>query len=788
MKRLLFCIFLPFSLSILHAQPSYLSGTIFEENNKVINYASITLFSKDSVFIVGALTEQDGSYLLKTDPGEYLLQVQALGFQKISQTINIPSYVIKKNFYLFSDTVALDEVVVVTKKPLIKREADRIIFEANSIAAGANDALDILKNVPGVIVSNDGIKILGQQGVKVLINEKDTKVNDNDLAALLKSYQAEQIDKIEVILAPPSKFDAEGSAGILNIKLKRAKIDYLSSTLNYAYSDDNYGVHELNANFIYNRNRINAALNLGGASGKTQYREQNREEHDRYDRKNLSKALNNTDAYNFRGNVDYRVTEALLVGALATYNKNKNNRNLDGESAFYPSNSFILDSLLLSENPGSKITDNYRGNIYSELKMDSLGKKINIDIDYIYSEYSSESQFESKSYRDNMQYIGGDYGFNNDNSREVNSFTTAVDFTLPYKNYTISFGAKISLSKTENIINYYNQPSLEDQNDDFRFDENIYALYADFSKDLTEKLSFKSGLRVEHTLTKGKNRFINNSLQNKEEYTRFFPTLYFGYKLNPEHQFNFSISSRISRPSFRNINPFVLYTGKYSTVSGKADLKPSYVYKINLGYTLKGNFTVDAFYSYKTDGFTQIQKMDADNLTLNTFWDNVLDVHTIGINNSCFFNKIKWLQLFFVHGLNYERSHSNSVYTISQRDILMYIAMLNSSVFLNNRKTFTCWLNASYNSTEKLATTDLQSMYNINLGCQYKTLDNNLKISMSLNNIIASHVKGNINSPDFKMYFDNKYNYSTVKLSLTYTIGAKLRGKRYQNTEIENRL
>ncbi len=781
------CLLFIFSFSAIYAQKSQLSGSIYGEDHEFINYASIALFSKDSVLITGTVTDQSGYYQLKVNQGEYLLQIQSVGFQKISQAIDIPPGAMKKNFYMRTDTVTLNEVVVIAKKPLVKRAADKIVFEANSVAAGANDAYDILKNVPGVVVSNDDIRILGQQGVKVLVNDKETKMSNHELKTLLKTYQAEQIDKIEVILTPPSKFDAEGSAGILNIKLKKAKTNYMSTTLNYAYSYENYSINDLNASFIYNKNRVNASMNLGGASGKTRYKEQNYQEYSTYNREGVSKVLNNTEAFNFRGNIEYQAYEDLFIGALANYNKNENNRVLNGESAFYPINRSYLDSILLSENPDSRTTDNYRGNMYAEIKMDSLGKKINIDLDYIYSEYRSETQFSSMSFDNDMQHIGGDYGFNNDNGMEVNSFTTSVDFTLPYKNYKINLGAKISLSKTKNRINYYNEPSLEAQSDDFRFDENIYALYADFSKDLTKKLSFRSGLRIEHTTTEGENILINSS-ENENNYTGIFPTLYLGYKPNLNHRFNFSISSRISRPGFRNINPFVLYTSKYTTVTGKADLKPAYTYKFNFGYTLKSNFSVDAFYSYKNNGFTQVQKMEEDNLTLNTFWDNVLDIHTTGINNSYFFNKIEWLQLFLIHGLNYEQSLSNSIYTIPKRNSLMYIAMINTSVFLNKKKTFTSWVNASYNSPERLATTDLKSTYNLSLGCQYKTLNNKLKIAMSLNHLLTSNVEGHINSPDFKMNFNNKYNYTTIKLALTYTIGANLRGKRYRSSEIEKRL
>ncbi len=765
--------------SNIHAQKSLLHGTIRDKNDQVIDYANVLILSNDSTFIKGTVVNPQGYYSISMAPGEYIIHIRAIGLEEIFRKIILTKQDLQQNFYMNMDNYALNEVVVTSKSPLVRREADKIIFDGSQIAPSSNDALDILKNVPGVIVTNDEVSILGQQGVKILINGREQKMSSKEFIILLKSYQAEQVDKIEVMTTPSSKFDAEGSAGILNIKLKKARIDYMSTTINYAYSYDNYHTNTANANFIYNKNRFNILLNAYGNLGKSRYKERNQEEYESYNRKSSSNSISKNKIYNLRGNVDYQIDPKATVGALAYYNKNNSKSNMDGESGFYSKAAFQLDSLLLSENPNDVTNESYRVGMYSDIKIDTLGKKVHFDLDYLHSTFQSEKRFSSKTYNPSMDHIGGNYGFNNDNNRNINAVTSSVDFILPYNKYTINWGAKFSHAKTKNQIDYYNQPLLEEQNDVFFFTENIYALYAEVSKTFSRKLTFKSGLRLEHTYTKG---------EKSEKYTRLFPTLYLGYKPHKYHQFNLSLSSRISRPSFRNINPFVLYTNKYSTVSGKPDLKPAYTYKLNLGYTLKGNFSIDGFYSYKTNGFTQVQRADPSDLTIHTFWDNVLDTHTMGINNSYFFNKLNWMQIFLIHGINYEKSKSSSLYTIPTRNSLSYIVMINTSFFLNKEKTLTGWLNGSYSTPENLATTDLQSTYNIDFGGQCSLLKNKLKIALSCNSILASNVKGNVNSTHFKMTFNNTYNYPTVKLAITYILGAKLSGKRYTNSEIQDRM
>lgn len=790
-KMLVFSV-LSLAFSQVYAQTGMLYGKITDKKGQIIEYANVLLLSNDSTFIEGTVVDGEGNYSIKIAPGKYLLHVRAMGFKDIFKKIDLPKEGLKLLFYMDTNIYVLNEIVVTSKSPLVKREADKIIFEASNIAPGSNDALDILKNMPGVVITNDEVKILGQKGVKILINDRELKMNTKEFLTLLKTYQAEQVDKIEVMTTPSSKFDAEGSAGILNIKLKKAKIDYISTVFNYAYNYDKYHINSASANFIYNKNRINISLNGYGTFGKSRYEETNQEEYDSYNRKSSSNSINNNQTYNLRGNIDYQINARATVGALAIYNKNNSNNKLNGKSGFYSKTEFKLDSLLLSENPYKSTNENYRIGIYSDIKVDTFGKKIHFDLDYLHTNHNSEKIFLSKTYDPFMNHIGGNYGFNNDNIQNINALTSSVDFILPFKGITLNLGAKISLAKTKNKIHYYNQPLLENQNDTFFFTENIYALYAEISKKFSHKLTFKSGLRVEHTYTLGLNKDMhtNSVKQNKssDTYTRLFPVLYLGYKLHEDHLLNFSLSSRISRPSFRNINPFVLYTNKYSTVSGKSDLKPAYTYKVNLGYTFKGNFSIDGFYSYKVNGFTQVQKADVSNLTIHTFWDNVLNIHTIGINNSYLFNKINWMQMFLIHGINYETSKSSSKYTISTRSSLSYIAMINTSFFFNKEKTCTGWLNVSFNSPERLATTDLRSRYNLDIGGQYGLLDNKLKVALSCNSIISSHVKGNVNSNNFKMSFDNIYNYPTVKLSITYILGAKLSGKRYSNSEIQDRM
>jgi hypothetical protein len=771
----------------IHAQDSYLYGNIFDEQQNVLEYVNVILLSQDSVIVQGGVTDSQGNYNLKIPAGKYILQARAIGFKKANLNIDIFPSRTEQNICMYADSISLKEVVITSKKKLIKREIDRIIFDVSAIATGSNNALDILGNVPGVIVTNNNVKILGQEGVKILINGKEQKMSMDNLLLYLKSYQADQIDKIEIISVPSAEYDAEGSAGIVNFKLKKSENDYYNIGLYYGYSYNELHTNEANLNLRYNRNKINASVTVNGLLGEEQYCEKNTEEYDRFNRNNISSARSESQIGTLRGNLDYKINNNVLIGILTTFNNNKGQRNLKGESGFHSKESH-LDSLLFSDNPRNTGTSLYRTYTYSDIKIDSLGKMLHIDVEYLRSMYSSDQSFLSKTYDSKLNLLNNsEYGFNNDNDRDVNSIISSLDFILPLKRADLKFGSKVSLTNTENKIQYYNNTQLEDQSDNFRFKENIFALYADYAKKLTSRLSFKSGLRLEYTNTRGYND-ENTAAPLKDTYARLFPTIYFGYVPNESNRFTFSVSSRISRPSFRNINPFVTYTSKYTTISGKSDLKPYYTYKLNSGYTFKGNLTIEMYYSYIDNIFAQIHTINPDKLITHIYWENILKRHSWGINNAYFFNKLSWLQAYLIHSISYDKSYSNSPNTFPERNSLLYFAMINSSLFFNKRQTFTGWLNASYTSPEKLATTDTRESYNLNLGLQYALLNNKLKISLSLNNIVSSHVRGVVNSNDFKMSFNNKYSYTTARLGITYIIGTKLSGKRFENSDIQNRL
>ena len=764
-----------------------LKGSVFNANKEIVDYANVILLSPDSTYLTGVTTSQDGSFMLNCLVGEYILQFQALGYKAISKRLDMKQSISNYDVTLEDKVMEVTEVVVTSKKPIIQRTADRIIFNAESVAPTSNNAYEVLKNVPGVIVDhNGGVQILGSKGVKVLINGKEQKLGGRELMFLLESYQADMVDKVEVLTAPPARFAAEGNAGVLNIKMKKITHNYLGGSVAFTNTTNKDNSSTLNANVLYSKDKIQASISAGGSLGASRYLEMNKVGNAIYNTDNSSEARSKSKSYNIRGNFDYTVNKNLDLGFLASYSKNNSDRDVIGNSSYYGLEDMVLDSLLHSVRPENSSKDAYQANIYVDSKLGNFGKTMHFDIDYLQSTVEKDLVFTSQTFDPTMMAIGDEFGFNNDNGYKAEVLSTSLDFALPFGDHKVTVGARASFAETNSKLSYYNHSVLDDQYNDFVFQERIYAMYLDYSKQLNEFFSFRAGVRFEHTHTIGSN--ANSSDEETEiSYPKLFPTLFFGYKPNDKNSFNLSVSGRVNRPGFRFVNPFDVYISKYAIVSGNPNIKPSYSYVGKLGYTWNNNLSIEALYIYDTDMVSQVSSYD--DLILNTKWDNAMDSREIMVQSSYFLNTPSWMQVFFIQGASYQKSFSNTQHTVDEAEGFYYIAMLNGSVFFDKEKKLVGSVNAYYKSPTITAVSKVKSSYNVGVGLRYNGIfKSKFDVTLNLDNILASNYRGDVNANNYSMSYDNKYSYMTFKFGVTYRFGAKLNGKRYTQSDIQRRL
>ena len=791
-KRVMVWMALASMATFLSAQTYRLSGCVQDENRQPVEVANVLLKqAKDSTYITGMLTDTQGCFSFDQPLGEYLLHITLIG----SEDLYVP-VVLQRNknvgeLTLKSSSALLDEVTVTAARPVIKRLVDRVVFDAhNTIASAGGSALDLLREVPGLQVGQNSIGIIGKGGIKVYINDRETKLSGDELIDYLRSYDASQILKVEVITTPPSKYDAAGNAGIINIRLKSRPKDYVGGTASASYSTgekDNYGYGGINLNL--SKGRVSSFLNGGTTQGNYETREKNYRYFPQNTWNSRADYTNYMNSFYLQGGVDVSLERDWTVGMQAIYNHSAPKPgNALSWTEVYDASTAVLDSLLYSNSDKDTSSDRLNLNFHTDKVWDDKGKKMTWDVDYLRDNRDENMGFLSKTLLpDGTEIPGTNFDYNYLQHRKVDVVSSALDFILPFEKYKITAGAKVSFTNTRNGINYDTSDPTLVQDDYFRYKEQIYALYADYSREFSERFSMQLGLRMEHTRTTGISEAKDT--EDKHDYTRLFPTVYLLYSPTDGHALNFSFSNRISRPSQNMVNPFPFYQNKYTYACGREDLKPSYTYNVELGYTLKNNFNVSAYYSYSDDVFFQVVDLDAETNVTSFLWENFMQTHAFGLNNSYTF-RTKWLQAYAQHGVSYRRTTSSAATTSPEEKGWAYDASLRNTFFFNEKKTLLATLSGSYSSRQYQGIYLMSPTYSISAGMLYRLLDNKLSLSLNVNNLFVSHSKLETMSNGLKIIADNQFAFTSFHIGVSYTFGGDIRskGQRNSNEDIQRRL
>ena len=791
-KRLTFLILIMCVAVSISAQSYQLSGCVQDENNQPVEVANILLKqAKDSTYLTGMLTDAQGCFTFTQPKGEYLLHITLIGCEDIYLPVSLQGNKNVGMLTLKSSSTFLNEVTVTAARPVIKRLVDRVVFDThNAIATAGGNALDLLREVPGLRVGQNSIDIIGKGGVKIYINDRETKLSGDELIDYLRSYDASQIQKVEVITTPPSKYDAAGNAGIINIRLKSRPKDYLGGTVSASYNageKENYGYGGVNLNI--SKGRVSSFINAGTTQGNYENREANR----RYFAQNTWDGRTDykkyMQSYYGQAGVDFALERNWTLGLQAVYNHNNpKDSKAVSITEVYDVATARLDSLLFSDSEEGTRADRVNLNFHTDKSWGDKGKKMTWDVDYLYDKRDSHMGFLSDTQTpDGVTIPGTNFDYSYLQNRKVDVFSSALDFTLPFEKYKVTAGAKVSFTNTRNRINYDTSDPTLVQDDYFHYKEQIYALYADYNRAFGKQFSMQLGLRMEHTRTTGISESENTT--DKHDYTRLFPTLYFLYSPNEQNALNLSLSNRISRPSQNMVNPFPFYQNKYTYARGKEDLKPSYTYNAELGYTFMNNLNISAFYSYSDDVFFQVVGLDPETNISSFLWDNFMETHSFGLNNSYTF-RTKWMQAYVQHGVNYSRTTSSAASTSAEEKGWAYNASLRNTFFLNPKKTFIGTLSGWFTSRQYSGVYLIKPTYGVSAGLLYRMLDNKLSLSLNVNNILISHSKLETVSNGVRMTTDNQFAFTGFRIGVSYTFGGDIRskGQRNSNSDIQNRL
>ncbi len=576
------------------------------------------LRAKDSATVKFTVLQKDGSYSFEQLSNEtYLVAVTSAGYQKSFS----PGFEISHEkqaiqvavIELTELTKSLTGVTVTASRPLIEQKIDRTIVNVDaSITNIGTSALEVLEKSPGVSVDRDGnISLKGKEGVLIMVDGRPTQLGGEDLANLLRNMSSNQLDQIEIMTNPPARYDAAGNSGIINIKTKKLITAGSNGSLTIGYTQGRYPKSNEGFNYNYRKNKINFFTNLSHnyhrSFGVLKFK--------RNIYNNTSNSLENIfdqradrnmegNSYSAKLGLDFFATKKTTYGIVFngnTRSMESNNLNLTHISTA----SKNLESITKATVNNNNTWNNISTNLYFRTLLDKNGRELTADLDFL--KYGSANElFMVNSYSD---ATGNDFKkadtLTGHLPQDIKVYSGRMDYIHPLKkNAKFEAGIKSSIVRTDNNAIYDSIQfgrTIRDHNrsNHFLYEENINAAYVNLSTPLSKKISAQFGLRLENTNAKGKQLTTGENFDRN--YTQLFPTAYFQYKLNEDHNLGANFGRRVRRPNYQSLNPFINFIDRYTFSQGNPNLKPSLSNNFEVSHTWKNKITTTLNYTTTKD-------------------------------------------------------------------------------------------------------------------------------------------------------------------------------------------
>jgi outer membrane receptor protein involved in Fe transport len=585
-----------------------ISGKVIDSlSNKPLDYATISLFPLGSTTpLTGSLTDDKGSFKLNEVPaGRYRLSINYIGYptKNIQPVITTPAKPDNNigNIAFSSGSKTLNEVVVVGEQALIENKIDKLVFNAEKdVTSAGGNASDVLQKVPMLSLDiNGNVSLRGNQNVRILINGKPSGAMASSAADILKSMPADQIKSVEVITSPSAKYDAEGTAGIINIITKKKNISGVSGSVSGgAGTRQNNG----NVNLNVNKNRLSVATNLGANYGWPNSTTSS-----------FSFSDSATGASSFTNGKSE--SKRLFTNGSATLGYDINNSNSLSSTINFRSGSF--------KNSGSSISSNTSaasGTVdYSSLnsnKNASGNFDWNADWTHKFKKEGSDITVAGQwSHSNNdVDYESTYTAFGTDqraeNLAKNNEYTAQVDYTLPInKELKLEAGTKGIFRKINSTYDFFNPDATGEYvfngatSNEYLYNQNVYAGYGVLTATLKGGYGIQTGLRIENTDIDGNSNNENLGLQAfNSNYTNFVPNIALSKTLENKNTIKISYNKRIQRPSIQFLNPFLNTNDLTNQSQGNPELAPEIAQTFDLNYAanIKGSFINASVYYRNT--------------------------------------------------------------------------------------------------------------------------------------------------------------------------------------------
>ncbi|WP_139922346.1 outer membrane beta-barrel protein [Hymenobacter sp. DG01] len=776
-------------VSTLSAAGQGVSGQVRTEAGAPVEFATLVLHrSADSAVVKTEFSDEKGGFRFEqVAAGRYLVSATQVGFARawagpLELTAGAASPLLTLTLRP-STATALKEVTITGQRPTFEREADRTVVnvEGSPLAAG-NTALDVLRRSPGVTVDgSDNLALRGKQGLLVLIDGKRQPMTGTELADYLRALPAEQLKSIELITNPPAKYDAQGGAGVIAINLKKDQRLGTNGTLNLSYGRSQYNKYVSGLSLNHRQKNLNlfGSYNYADRSGigkltihRDFYRVDDlggaaRQLIRTTDQENRSPSQSRS--HTWKAGLDYTLSDRTTLGGSVNGLRNRNEQNARNET-FVRDLESAHDQQYRSANNRWGSYDNVAANLnFRHTIPDSLGThELTADADYARYLNNRDQRLETRF--DGAEQVGEI--ITGDQHGRLSIQSVKVDYVRPLsKQLRLEAGAKTSLVTADNDVVFYTNGALDlNRSNRFRYDENINAGYFNLNYTLA-KMTLQAGLRGEQTNAVGKQQMeqVGRNPGFSRHYLQLFPSAALKRTFSDKNETSLSLSRRIDRPSYGQLNPFRSIIDKTTSGAGNPDLRPQTSYNVELTHTYRQKYSLGLSYSLTSNPLIGVVQPETDSTVVATT-RNLSRQHYYALTFTAPVEVAKWWNMYNNVVFYYSRFEGSLAGTNLDRG--------RSSFNLSSNHTFTFgkgWsaeLNGSYQSQEVYGFILARPYGEVSAGVQ-KSLWNrkgNLKLSMA--DIFFTRPERAISSYDnYVERFYQRQDSQLATLAFTYRFG-----------------
>ncbi|AMP97967.1 hypothetical protein AY601_1036 [Pedobacter cryoconitis] len=785
-------IFLSLSCNCIYAQYK-ITGKIFDKNNNPLPFVDVKV--NNTKIIKVSLTDKDGVYTITNLPSSgYEITIHTLLSKEIKKSVTVIDKDLDLGITYIDQEKNLQEVVITgQKKQQVEQKIDRLVINVEGTPIGiSGSALEVLQRLPGVEIGSSGssITLNGKSEVGVLINDKLTRIPISSLIQILSSTNAKDIEKIELISIPPAKYDAEFTGGLINIKQikKNAKgtNGSIVAGLGYGKKDKekfgiNWNARNNKINFYgdlnYDRNNTPRTFTNSGTS--------------RSSDQSLTSSFTETyrdpiiTGYSGRLGLDYYINQKFTFGVLVNGNLNNFKQDASGFNIKNNLNNTTYTGLFNDE-------DSYRNLFTSNLnlnyKIDSL-QVINFDVDYLNYLNKAPNNYNNQ-YFDKNGALERNEMFSVKKHTPVGVGVGKIDYSrILNEKIKLDFGGKYTYSKLNNTVlvddlidgQYVQNNNLSEKSN---LTENISATYLSVDWGANEKTNVKLGLRYEYSTQKLDLLSAGNALDTK--LSELFPSLFFSREIGKKSSLQASYGRRVSRPTYFDLAPYVLFLDPNTFYFGNIRLKPSISNILSLNYKFQ-KYIASVEYSHEKNSIARSQTVflpESSQQRLTSLNLDYLNTLTFSINAPLKINK--WWEM----QNSFQLSYINQKINAQENDDTFFIVRTTQTFSLP--KDFSIQLFSAYNSNRLSGVSKIKQYQRVNLSVDKKLKKMNSSIQLSFNNVFGQIYSFESIEADNSSFVKYSYEPRIIRFTYTYNFGnskiSKQRKREVSSEEIKNRL